>query len=104
MIKKTSLNTIDDHFLCILKIINKDKLEDIKQNNPTIDNVWALEQYCFIDELLNTEIDKRKLTNLNLEQAFISNADREEGVELFTLIFKSVNMEYAFYKISYYRF
>lgn len=99
-----SLNTISDNLIFILKVINKDKLEDVKQNNPAIDNDWAYEQFSCIDNLLKTEIKKREISDENIDQVFISNADREEGVELFTVIFKSVNIKYAFYKISYYRF
>lgn len=101
---KVSLNIIDDHLIFILKVINKDKLEDIKQNNPTIDNDWANDQFNYVDDLLNAEIKNRNISNVNIDQIFISNADREEAVELFTAIFKSINMEYAFYRISYYRF
>ena len=97
-------HNINDDMLFVLKLINNDKLEDIKQNSPTIENDWANEQYEIINKILCSEIDSRNLIKQNENELFISNADREEGVELFTMIFKKVNMEYAFYRITYYRF
>lgn len=98
-----SLN-ISDEMLFILKQINNDKLDDIKKNSPTINNDWAVNQFNIINDIIKKEIETRSILEIDENEIFISNADREEGVELFTMLFKKINMEYAFYKITYYRF